>query len=196
MMANREETGCCQDILWGIIIFQVENGQLGAVAEVEFVEDGAQVVSDGSFAQTEGLGDFFVAHSLGYQGDDFQFSGADVMFFPGKVFLAGQECGEFCGDFVSVYALSGVYGFQCGNDAVVVLFQQIASGAEFQGADNVFVVQKGGQEQDLCPGTDPERISGYRYPQKTSGIQPYAQKSKSPKPSGFFHDRSSGMGTL
>ena len=59
---------------------------------------------------------------------------------------------EFCGNLVSIDRLPGVHSFQGGNDAVVVLFQQIAPGAEFQGTDDVFVIQKGSQQEDLRLG--------------------------------------------
>ena len=112
-----------------MFIFQIKNSQLGAVAKAELVQNRAQVVSHRSFAQVQVLSNFFVAHSLGDQGNDFQLSGTDVVGFPGKTFLPGQEMREFCGNLVSIDRLPGVHSFQGGNDDVVVLFQQIAPGA-------------------------------------------------------------------
>ena len=70
-----------------MFIFQIKNSQLGAVAKAELVQDRAQVVSHRSFAQVQVLSNFFVAHALGDQGNDFQLSGTDVVGFPGKTFL-------------------------------------------------------------------------------------------------------------
>ena len=150
-----------------MFIFQIKNSQLGAVAKAELVQNRAQVVSHRSFAQVQVLGNLFVAHALGDQGNDFQLSGTDVVGFPGKTFLPGQEMREFCGNLVSIDRLPGVHSFQGGNDAVVVLLPQLDPGAELPSADGVFVIQKGSRQgerrlgikgRDLCRRSQPGHI--------------------------------------
>ena len=67
-------------------MFQIKDSQLRAVAEVKLVQNGAQIVPHSSFTQVKAPGNFFIAHSLGDQSDDFQFSGTDVVGFPGEGF--------------------------------------------------------------------------------------------------------------
>ena len=124
-----------------MFIFQIKNSQLGAVAKAELVQDRAQVVSHRSFAQVQVLSNFFVAHSLGDQGNDFQLSGTDVVGFPGEGFLTGQKIRKFCGDFVSVDRLSGEDSFQRGDNAVII-------------SPELYAILKEGQVcgQDISPG--------------------------------------------
>lgn len=50
-----------------------EHGKLGAVAQLQLLENTAEIVADGTFAEKELCSNFFVAEPLRYQSDDLVF---------------------------------------------------------------------------------------------------------------------------
>ena len=64
----------------GQTLFDGVNGRLGAVGQVQFAEDAADVVLDGFLADVKGDGNLLVAHSLGNALENFPFPGSKIFF--------------------------------------------------------------------------------------------------------------------
>ena len=116
-------------------------GGLGAVVDVEFLEDAADVLFDGVFGDAECGGDFFVGVATGDEGENFEFAGGDVG--SGEAFL---ESGGDVGGEALVAGGDGADGLEeigAGGG-----FLEVAEGTGAEGAMDFFVAGEGGEDED------------------------------------------------
>ena len=128
-------------------------GGLGAVVDVEFLEDAADVLFDGVFGDAEGGGDFFVGVATGDEGEDLEFAGGDVG--SGEALL--EASGDVGGEALATGG-DGADGFEEIGAGGGLL--EVAEGASAKGAMDFFVAGEGGEDEDACGRVGGEDIDG------------------------------------
>ena len=126
---------------------------MGAVVDVEFLEDAADVFFDGVFGDAEGGGDLFVGIATGDEGEDFEFARGDIG--SGEAFLetggdVGGEALAACGD-----GADGLEEIGAGGG-----FLEVAERTGAEGAMDFFVAGEGGEDEDACGRVGGEDLDG------------------------------------
>ncbi len=124
-----------------------EDGGGGAVVDVEFDEDAADVVPDGFVAEVEVFGDLLIAVALGDGAEDASFLEAEVSDGGGGVFIEGVI-------FFGFEGIEGLFTFHNLVDGVgdvvdAVVFEQVAFSADADGFEDEGIIGVGGEEEDF-----------------------------------------------
>ncbi|MFM1943690.1 MAG: hypothetical protein RI897_2672 [Verrucomicrobiota bacterium] len=124
-----------------------EDGGGGAVIDVEFDEDAADVIADGFMAEAEVFGDLFIAMALGDGAEDASFLEAEAADCGGGVLIEGVG---FFG-FEGIEGLLAVHDLMDGVGDMVdaLVFEQVAFGADADGFEDECVIGVGGEEEDF-----------------------------------------------
>ena len=97
----------------------------------QFIEDGTQVIPDGSFTEKQARSNFFVTETVSDQAYDLKLPFVDVVVFQVECRTGLKKLGNLGNDFISENSLSGVNRVQCRDEAFVILFEEIAFRTKF-----------------------------------------------------------------
>ena len=109
----------------------IKYSDLCSVTQIQFIEDGTQVIPDGSFTEKQARSNFFVTETVSDQAYDLKLPFADVVVFQVKCRTGLKKLGNLGNDFISENSLSGVNRVQCRDEAFVILFEEIAFRTKF-----------------------------------------------------------------
>jgi len=141
--------------LEGIAVGLSEEGGLGAIAQPQPRQHICHMVLDGSFREVKGFGNFAIAGSGSDEFEDIPFAGGEVLEFGwgsrrgGGAEVSG-EFGEDAGAELGVALMGGADGVGEGFGGGV--FEQITDGSMTESGGDVFVVIKGGEDEDFGGG--------------------------------------------
>ena len=121
--------------------FEGDEDGLGAIGDVEPLEDDADVGFDGGFLDGKEVSDLAVAVAADEEGEDLALAGAEV--------AVGQAAGEGGGDGWREEAAAGVHAAE-GVDEVLVghALDEVAHGSGGEGLVDIFVAFVGGDDDD------------------------------------------------
>ena len=102
----------------------VKNSQLGTVAQVQFFQNSAEIISHSSLTQIQSRGNFFVVKAVCDFYNDFPFFFCDIIGFRGKRagILTAQKFRQFCRNGISKDGLPIVDSRKSRDDTLKILF--------------------------------------------------------------------------